>query len=301
MKKKSNLDNLIKKYEEEIPLELVEAIKNYQDQMNLLKEENTKNEIEYLKKEKEYQKTIENHNLIKGMVLHDLRGPLGRITQANELLENKLYSSEEEKNWLHEQIEKNSRRSLNIANIINLSNLKKVDLKKNREYFSLEEIAKENASSVTKDLSENNLILNLKYNQNYEKPIQIYSNKDAFFTIWSTLSGNSLNYAPENTRIKQGIRLNNSGNLEIIMENKTDGNEKRKLEGLGKGYGFKFVKEIIKELGGRIEKYDKQIIDKTYQVSQKFGNQYNSKEVKDNYGDFSIKITIPISELSEEE
>jgi len=116
-----------------------------------------------------------------------------------------------------------------------------------------------------------------------------------------TLTGNALNFAPKQTKIKQGIRFNEDGGLEIIMENKHDRYiQKRKFAGLGKGIGLDFTKDIIDNLGGKLEIYKEPIIKSGYDVSQKFGYKEITNEDEKIFDTFAVKIILPKSEISYE-
>jgi len=238
---------------------------------------------------------------LKRMVNHELRTPLNGAKGMLQMLKEDIYESQEEKEEICDMGDKEIEKALNISSLLSLNGTSKEEIRKKYEKFSLEELTSNNAYTRHSDLIKEEIELNLKYNKIHQQEIKIYSNKGLIEAVWKTLTENAGNFAPNNTKIKQGMRFDEKENLEIIMENKHDNKKvKRKFGGLGEGIGLDFVKRIIKKLNGKIEIYDKPIMDKTYHRCDKYGHILNDEEKTQNeYQTFAIKIIIPKSDVSD--
>jgi K+-sensing histidine kinase KdpD len=255
---------------------------------------------EALRENRKLKEKAEGNNLLKRMVNHELRAPLNGISGIIQLLEQDLYNTPEGKEELCNLGYKEIEKMLGITSLLSMDGTSKEEITKKYEKFSLEKIATNNAYTRNSHLIGEEIELDLKYNKVHQQEIKLYSNKGLIEAIWKTLTENAGNFAPKYTKIKQGIRLDEKGDLEIIMENKHEKNiPKRKFGGLGEGIGLDFVKKIIKKLDGKIEIYDKPLMNKTYNSCDKYGYLLENKNISDNYGTFAIKINIPKSEISE--
>lgn len=264
---------------------------------------NYKKELAYAKLENYHlRKKAKENNLIKKMVRHELITPLNSINGMVQLLDEEVYESQEEKKEFCNIAYREKDKMLNMMSILVMDGTSREEIRKNYEKFSLEEIASNNAYTRNNNLMGEELELDLKYNKIHQQDIEIYSNKGVIENIWKTLFENTGNFAPKNTKIKQGIRFDENGNLEIIMENKHENNKvKRKFGGFGEGTGLKFVKNIVKKLNGKLEVLNKSLIDNKYHRYDKYGYILNEEEKNNekNYETFAIKITIPKSEIYE--
>jgi signal transduction histidine kinase len=248
-----------------------------------------------------YREENKDNDLIKGILNHELNRPLANIVYINAMLRENLYSNEEEKEQLHEELEKNANQCLEGTKITLITHLSKEELKKERGHFSLEDMAINYASTISRDLEKAKIRLELKYDQHYGQDIEIFHNKGVFNNLWTTLSGNAINYAIEGTSIEQGIRIDDKTNSLIMnINNKQDGTEKRKYAGLGKGLGLKFAKKMIKNMGGKIKVGEDCSEDYVYDISQKFGYKNIKKDNQTKYKNFTVEISFPMSELSKE-
>lgn len=137
------------------------------------------------------------------------------------------------------------------------------------------------------------------------RPCFIYSHPALFDAILGTITENSIEYAPKDSIIKQGIRrfkedLNE--NLEIIVENKI-GNSREDLGfGLKKGAGTDFVKEIVENFKGKYEEYQNPREFKEYEIIENFGKNIKreSKEIQE-LPTYGIRINIPMESLTWQE
>jgi len=242
----------------------------------------------------------EEEALTKRIVLHEIKNPLNNV---NGLAVNLYMNGEElpieDKNEIYTLIRKEASKIEDIANVLYLDGCSKTELKKGAEPFSLEKMITNYAHTINTDLSKEDLTLNLKYNKPHAEEMKIYANKSLFEILWGTLTGNAVNFAPKETRIKQGVRFDEEGNLEIIMENQhKDHVQQRKFAGMGKGIGLTYIKKIINTLGGTVQMYDCPIITSTYDASQKFGSKAPKSNSENDYNTLGIKINLGLSEIS---
>ncbi len=179
------------------------------------------------------------------------------------------------------------------------------DLLKKNEIITPEDLLRNIALNEEKFMKENKLGLNLRYQQEFHRPIEIYINNAIFTGIFNTLTGDSLKWTPEYSRIEQAIRIDKGHNLEILIENKMMGSS-RKSHGEGNGIGQKAVRRFTKNLGGEFSNYftDSQILENAeknkYHERMKFGNRNATDQIL--YGDkiHGTKIKIPMGNLTKQ-
>lgn len=245
---------------------------------------------------KKLKEKIQDHQILKKIIAHDARSPITNIIQLTQLLKEEGENFTPELiNEFYGYLDSNAKKVLNLYDTISFEELTKEELIKKSKPFQLEEIALNNAHSLSNKFKEAKIRLDFKYNENSEP---INSNQNLFESLYSNIMGNCINNALENTIVKSGIRRNNSQDLEIVAENKENGQKQRKIEGLGKGYGSEIINKTLKLLNGKLEVYNHSIIGKDYDILYKLG----AKEIQENknkdYKTYAIKITIPKSEIS---
>ncbi len=280
--KKENYIQILRKYASDNP-EIAGALEEV---------EKLKKDYNHLKKESAYKEKM--GTLLRQMVPHEIKNPLNNIKGYVSLLDfqGEEMSFEQKKEW-YDILDKEADKISDISNILLLSGYSKEDLEKDPKFFSLENMALSYAHTANAELIGEKIGLNVKYNRPYNKDLEVLSNEGLFKTIWGTLFGNAVNFAPENTKIKQGIRFNRE-NLEIIVENKhKNHNQQRKSFGMGKGLGLEFTERMVGTLKGTVKTYDKPIIPQTYDVSQYFGHKITSKTEEKDYDTFAVKILLP--------
>ncbi len=238
---------------------------------------------------------VQNHETIREMIAHDAKGPLATIQQIVQMLIE--HGDELPKETIKEfygYLDSSAKKGINIYEIVRLSDLTKKDIEAGKEEFYFENIALNNAHSLSNKFKEARLRLDFKYNEQQKK---VFSIPNIFEILYSNIIGDSLNNALENTVVKSGIKTNENNDLELIIENKTNGRKQRNLEGLGKGYGTKNVNKILSLLDGKIEIYNHSIIGKDYDILHKFGDKeiYSPNE---NLQTYAKKIVIPNSEIT---
>jgi signal transduction histidine kinase len=238
---------------------------------------------------------VKNHKTLREMIAHDAKGPIAGILQIVELLKEEGENlSKETIQEFYGYLEASSKKAINIMESIKLCDLTKKEIEKEKKEFYFEEIALNNAHSLSEKFKNAGVRVDFKYNEYNEK---IRSNPNLLEMLYSNLIGDGLNNAPEGTVVKSGIKRTNNKDLEIIIENKTTGKKQRTVEGLGKGYGSKNIKTILNLLDGKMEIYDYSIINKDYDILHKFGNKVINKE-DNNYRTYAKRITIPKSEIN---
>lgn len=292
--KKENIDKYLLKYNElnekykDNP-ELAGAFKEilgYLTNSKVLRDTQTEEQTKMLQE-------LSDSRLIKQIVLHELRTPIHNIKGFTSLL--RISGEEipfEQKLEYYDIFEKEADKIQNIADILYLNGCSREELNKNPEFFSLENMLKNYGHTINPELIKEKVGLGIRCERPYNKDLELFANKPVFEIILGTLTGNSINYAPQDTTILQGARINKAGNLEIVIENKHDRNiQKRKFSGLGKGLGLKFTKEVIKNLGGKINVYDETRIKDDYDANYKFG--IKEKKEKEGYQTFGVQMIIP--------
>ncbi len=176
------------------------------------------------------------------------------------------------------------------------------DLIKKNEIITPEGLLRNIALKEERFMKENKLGLNLRYQQEAHRPIEIYANNAIFTGIFNTLTGDSLKWTPEYSRIEQAIRIDKGRNLEILIENKTMP-ESRKSHGEGKGIGQKSVKKFINNMGGEVSNYftTSEIVENAmknkYHERIKFGNRNATDYICEGDKIYGTKIRIPMEKL----
>ncbi len=257
--------------------------------------EQLKGIIKGLRQENRKQKEIiKDYSLSRKMLIHELKNPLHSIAGFTSLLRGA--TPEEQEQYLS-IFETSSEYMSGLIESIQLGELSKQQIYENSKIITLEKIARECAQRQSLFLEGEKIKLNFSYNKSTRfDPITIYTNKGVIDVMWNTLFGNALNHAPKGSLIAQGIRINEKDNLEILMENETNGAAMRKVSGMGEGIGTMYSNKLINILGGALSNYNKpKIMMERYQYTETFG-------CKDQIGCtnkvWGVKIEIPMKELT---
>jgi len=171
-------------------------------------------------------------------------------------------------------------------------------LRKNSEKLDLEKIAKGNILVYDEFMDQERVGLNFNYDHPNENPFEIYAHKAATKAIYGTLLNNCISRAPKDSNINNGIRINDEGIVEILFENLFTDEPLRKLGGMGKGEGRRFVEMMVKTIGGELRTYHTPQVEKNYHFHEKFGYQNGEDPLKDSEV-FGVYISIPLFELTE--
>src|SRR5690606_22300441 len=110
--------------------------------------------------------------------------------------------------------------------------------------INLEELSRRHILAFEDQMNEHYIGVKFKADRPNNSPIEIYANGGVFSALIGTLLSNCVNYAPDNSYVYHGVRIE-KGNLKLLLENETDGREKRKIGGMGRGKGFPFVKSVV--------------------------------------------------------
>lgn len=250
-----------------------------------------------LKENKRLKKILEETNIQKRMLVHELKTPLNGIMGFAQLLRDNKYENEEDKKICFEIINKSADIMSDLTEILYLEGLSKEAIKEKSSPLILENIAKDHAIINNKLMQDEKIGLHLKYNQQtYHRPIEMYANKAVMNTIWGTLFSNSLDWAPPLSNITQVFRINKADSLEIIMENEYA--EKRlRQNGLGEGLGTPFVKKIVETMGGCFSIYETTSqIRKDYDTDLWWGYK-KGRDLQEDTKIYGVKVVIPMSEL----
>ena len=229
---------------------------------------------------------------IQGILAHELRSPLVTLSGYLQLLVLDKIPG------IYRIIKNASEQMIDLMELLNLSGSSREELKCESKCLNLEETIRRQAVIFEHLLIEEEIALKIKYDRPDHNPIEVYANSGVINAIFGTLLGNSICWAPRESRITEAIKITTSKNLEFMIENRYSGKKERENHGMGKGRGFPFVNSIIKELNGTLLTYKTRRISKGYDVQEIFGY----KEAKGSNGEiFGVKLTIPMSELSFEE
>lgn len=175
--------------------------------------------------------------------------------------------------------------------LLHLQGLDKESLIKNQERLDLVELSRHYADGWKDHLRQHNLVLRMGYTPEENRGIYGYFDRSVISVVLSTILGNCVNYALDGSEIRLGIRQLKVGDLEIIMENKTDGRTKRKVHGLGRGKGFPFIRRVIGNLGGSISTHN-HLKERNYSHFETYGPEQPSTS-KNVEGIFGVKIILP--------
>ena len=248
----------------------------------LSREEYAKLKAEYLKKKKDMEMVI-------NFVAHELRSPLNAMLGfSKSLAQDKNLNDTQRKHLEYFNLASNE--FFEIVKILNSN------LISEKEKFPLEDVLKEINSSHDLYMNDNKIGLTLRYT-----PIEITENKPLLLGILKTITENSLLWVPKYSRIKQGIRMEKTGNLEILIENKI-APEKRKGFGEGNGIGLKTSRNFIQNMGGEFHNYkgESQIINNTkqnyYSESKKYGNIHATDHITEQDEVYGVKIRFSLKE-----
>lgn len=125
-----------------------------------------------------------------------------------------------------------------------LRSLSKEELEKNSSNINLESIATEAIGSFKENLDEYNIEIKL----DKDDTTDLTGHSNAVYAMFTTLLGNSLNFAPENSEINLRIKNRDNG---LMVETKNACLEKpRGLHGTNKGLGTPYVRDLAESMGG---------------------------------------------------
>jgi hypothetical protein len=173
-----------------------------------------------------------------------------------------------------------------------------------KEIFSLEKLAIDYSEIYDVEKMKHEKIgLNLRYDKQDNKSLEIYAHLTDFEALWGTLLVNSLSWTPKFSKIEQAFRINKNCCLEILFENKKSEEKLREL-GMGRGIGTKILRQIVNEYGGEFHNYSKsQIIPnikrKEYDKMITFGHPEAVNVINKNETIFGTRIMIPLDKLKE--
>jgi len=255
--------------------------------------------IEKLIDEHEKLREIEQDNeKISSILAHELKSPLISIEAGLKLILSGKFEGEKMKKCLEDALGK-LKYTTEIADLLYLRGLSNEEIRKNSEMISLEEIAKNHAGTYDEFMKKERIGLKLKYDRPNHEPIYFITNKALINAVWGTLLGNSLSWAPSDSVIKNGIRINKSGNLEILMENYYDEKKVRDSFGMGEGKGLSFVKKVVYKTDGEYHQYSHPKIESNYTIEEKWG--YLKSKNQDNKSKFfGVKIVLHSENINPE-
>ena len=238
---------------------------------------------------------------IRSILAHELKSPLNGIVGYSNLLLKDGTLTPVQKKYLG-IIEKSAWQLEDLIGLLYQSGLSYDELRINSEKIRLPHLITNIIEEKGYYLDEHKLSFNLMHNIVDGQSETIHGNKKVFQKINSTLLGNSLGYAVSGTNIDIGIKRNDVGDLEMIIENFCDGSKRHDAPGMGKGKGLPFVRQIIKTLNGELGEYEhseKLINLKDYNVTDKWGFEDTSDDIEGDEGiyRYSVKISIPEKEL----
>ena len=244
---------------------------------------------------KELSKQVKEMEEQRSIVIHEFGSPVVSVEmELNRLIKKKDISDE------YKEDMRRAKAGIavikNIHGLLQMNNLSPQEINKRSDSFSLEDLARQQA--VTHDLSmrDKGIGLSLRYDRNDDhSPIEVNTYKPVMEIIWGTLLGNSIKNAPKGTKIRQGIRILDSDELDIVMENLSLPKARKNI-GLNKGMGIPFAKKIIEGMGGKISTYNEEQMEKNYRVIEYFGEDIKGSP-KEEYPLFGVNIRVPMKSL----
>jgi len=251
------------------------------------------------KKNKEYEKIQEENKEQTRIFVHEIKTYLNGIIGLTDPNLVEEYGVDKETTKIFETLHKTGNVMNDLTGMLSLYRLSKEEIKKDSEYFALEDLAREHAIIRDKEMRDSKINLFLRYNRlpyPYHSPIEMCANKTLLHSIWGTLFTNSIEWAPKTSTIFQAFKIK-EGNLEIIMENEY-GEKKVRLRGSGKGTGTPFVKDMAALFGGSFTTYKTNSqMDKNYDIREWWGYK-EGENLNKNTKIFGAKVVIPMLELT---
>ena len=240
--------------------------------------------------ERQLKQTEEDHHKFIRAYVHEAVKIINPMVGFSEmLLEDNL--SETEKQEFAKIINSSAKKAANHLEILAMTKMTKKNLEQNSEMMSLGEILREEIDyGILNYLKEKKIAIEIT-----DKTQKIYACPGAFRFILGTLGGNSLKWAPNGSIIKKYLETTNT-DLIIRMENKSSRKPNTYKHGLDEGIGIPISEELIKTMGGQLNKYQKpQIASNSYQ-KERIGSIYAKDSLLEIYG-IEIKIPLKNSEL----
>ncbi len=269
--------------------EMQENYKKLEKKLKIITKENNEN-----------KQKVCDYKESRRALAHGLRGSIARVMNNYNLIRYGEMDNETKEEIMLD-IEKDLNVLLNLSELIHLDGLKKEQLKQESKHVYLEEIARNHIAPYEKLMQKENIEAKIKYNKGNKInsiPSDIYVNPGVFNTIWESLIGNAFNYAPKNSTIRQGIRINEDTNLEILTENEHYGERARDVSGMKKNIGVPFTKRIISTLEGTYSNYfNSEIKKENYSLTESYGEK--AVEKRDSPEIWGVRIEIPLEEVIE--
>jgi signal transduction histidine kinase len=296
MKEKRLIDYnvLLKKYEDNP--ELAKAFKefmDYQEQTETLRDELI---IENVKLMQERAKEKKRIAYFRHEIINSLGASKGLI---QFLIEDYDRLNDDQKKEYLDLISKCAEKGNNLSSFL----YSKENIPKSN--FSIEKIVLNDAEVAEKEIMEIDKIgINIRYQDKYGKPIEIYSSITDFEAMLGTLLSNSIAWNPKYARIEEAFRIDKGNNLEILFENKKSPDKLRE-KGMGEGYGTQMIKEIVGDLGGEFHNYSKSLIipnanQNFYDQMKSFGNKKAIDNIQKDDEIFGTLIKVPMKSLSKQ-
>ncbi len=212
------------------------------------------------------QKLDFQKNRFFSIISHDLKGPIGTLTNLLEMLQKEQIKEEPEKEkMLIDSLYKTSKNTLGLLeNLLQWSQSEMGVTVVRPEHLNLRQLIETNIEL----LQENANLKNLKITNLIDPEVTIFSDRNTTHTIFRNMISNAIKFTYELGEISIYTSAASNGKIEICFEDNGVGMSKSKAEQLlqldsnistlgtknelGTGLGLKLCKEFVEQNGGEI-------------------------------------------------
>lgn len=195
------------------------------------------------------------NNLVDQAYRHEARTVIGRLQNAEDLMTLGKEGEEVAKEILQICYKNEIPQLRNLENLVKIGDLTKTQILSESSNFY--EIMKRQ-ENIHKDYMDSK---NISYNTFGTDEITAF-NPAVASTLISTLYGNAVKWAPNDTKINQKVKIKNNHAI-IKIENEFGESPNNPEIGENKGIGTLFTNTILQRIKGSIEYYNKAKLENT--------------------------------------